>query len=59
MFNSLGQDAGGNIATFHLGRASAGGDAISLLQVDGAIPEELMEKVRALPHVVRAKALNF
>ncbi len=31
-------DAGVNIATFHLGRAGPGGDAIALISVDEAIP---------------------
>ncbi len=50
---------GVNIATFHLGRAAPGGDAILLTQVDQPINEELIAKVRALPQVVQAKALKF
>ena len=52
-------DAGINIATFNLGRDEAGGNAISLIEVDEAPSEELLAKVRALPNVVRAKALRF
>ncbi len=52
-------DAGINIATFHLGRQSPGGDAISLVEVDGAVPPEVIEKVRKLPHVQRVRALTF
>ena len=52
-------DAGVNIATFHLGRSDAGGDAIALIQVDQALSEDLIAKVRAIPHVVQAKALLF
>ncbi|TAN78391.1 MAG: phosphoglycerate dehydrogenase [Magnetospirillum sp.] len=54
----LGQ-AGVNIATFHLGRSEAGGDAILLTQVDQPVSAELLEKVRALPQVVQAKSLRF
>ncbi|MBI5163871.1 MAG: phosphoglycerate dehydrogenase [Magnetospirillum sp.] len=54
----LGQH-GVNIATFHLGRAQAGGDAILLTQVDSALGEDLVAKVRALPQVVQAKELSF
>ena len=52
-------DAGVNIATFNLGRASEGGDAIALVQVDGEISEEVIAKVRALEHVKQARALRF
>ena len=48
-----------NIATFHLGRDGAGGKAICLLQVDEAIPEEVLKKVAALPLVSQAKSLSF
>jgi D-3-phosphoglycerate dehydrogenase len=58
-FASLLGDAKINIATFHLGRNQPGGDAIALIEVDGPVPEELLEKVRALPHVRQAMALKF
>jgi D-3-phosphoglycerate dehydrogenase len=58
-FASLLGDAKINIATFHLGRTELGGDAIALVEVDGPVPEELLEKVRALPHVRQAMALKF
>lgn len=50
---------GVNIATFHLGRAQPGGDAILLAQVDQPLTETIIEAVRALPQVVQAKALSF
>jgi len=56
--NLLG-DAGINIATFHLGRNERGGDAIALIDVDEALPPSLLEKVRALPHVIQAVPLTF
>lgn len=50
---------GVNIATFHLGRSEAGGDAILLTQVDQPLTDAILEEVRGLPHVVQAKALKF
>jgi len=58
-FASLLADAGINIATFHLGRQSQGGDAIALVEVDGSVPPEVLEKVHKLPHVRHAKPLRF
>ena len=52
-------DAGVNIATFHLGRAQAGGDAIALVAVDEPVAPHVLERVRALPHVQQVKALAF
>ena len=52
-------DAGVNIATFHLGRAAQGQDAIALLELDGPIDAQTLEKVRALPHTKQAEALRF
>ncbi len=52
-------NAGINIATFHLGRGEPGKDAIALVEVDDAVDEDRVAEVRALPHVVRAKALAF
>jgi D-3-phosphoglycerate dehydrogenase len=51
--------AGINIATFHLGRAAQGGDAICLVSVDEQVPEDVLAMVRTLPLVVQATALNF
>jgi len=48
-----------NIATFNLGRDKADGDAIALIEVDEQVSEEIADKVRALPHVVRAIPLRF
>lgn len=59
---SLGRtlgEAGLNIATFHLGRAKAGGDAIALIEVDQHIDDAVLDKVCALPLVYQAKTLHF
>ncbi|MDH5749735.1 MAG: phosphoglycerate dehydrogenase [Rhodospirillales bacterium] len=52
-------DAGINIATFHLGRAEMGGNAIALIEVDQTPGEGVMKAICALPNVVQAKALRF
>lgn len=52
-------DAGVNIATFHLGRAVEGGDAICLVSLDAPLPEGVLATVRALPLVMRAQSLRF
>ncbi len=52
-------EAGVNIGTFHLGRRSAGGEAILLLSVDESVDDALLGKVRALPGVKTAMALGF
>jgi D-3-phosphoglycerate dehydrogenase len=48
-----------NIATFHLGRDKPGGDAVALVEVDQQVPAAVVEKVKALPQVVRAVPLSF
>ena len=55
---ALGQ-AGVNIASFHLGRPAAGGDAIALLSLDQPLSEAVLAKVQALPHVRQSQALAF
>ncbi len=52
-------DAKVNIATFHLGRAEEGGDAIALIEVDGTPPEGVIDKLSALEHVVTAIPMKF
>jgi D-3-phosphoglycerate dehydrogenase len=52
-------EAGVNIGTFHLGRRSAGGEAVLLLSVDEAVDEKLLKTVCDLPGVKTVKALTF
>ena len=52
-------DAGLNIATFHLGRARPGGEALALIELDQAIPPDVLAKVRNLPHIRQATPLKF
>jgi D-3-phosphoglycerate dehydrogenase len=58
-FSSTLGEAGINIATFHVGREAAGGNAIALIEVDGEIPPDVLAKVQALPQVQSAKPLHF
>jgi D-3-phosphoglycerate dehydrogenase len=55
---TLGQ-AGINIATFHVGRESPGGNAIALIEIDDEMPADVLEKVKALPQVQSARQLKF
>jgi D-3-phosphoglycerate dehydrogenase len=48
-----------NIATFHMGRAVAGGDAICLVSVDNDVNDAVIAQVRALPLVVQVTGLSF
>ena len=52
-------DAGINIATFALGRLELGADAICLVEVDGDVPADVLDKVKAIPVVRQVKALKF
>jgi D-3-phosphoglycerate dehydrogenase / 2-oxoglutarate reductase len=52
-------NAGINMGTFHLGRIAEGGDAISIIETDGVVPQVVMDAVQAVPNVVQVKALRF
>ncbi len=52
-------EAGINIANFYLGRDKAGGDAISLISVDAAVPADFLEMLKNAPEIDSAKALEF
>jgi D-3-phosphoglycerate dehydrogenase len=58
-FAMLLAGAGINIATFHLGRESAGGNAIALVEIDGTVPADVLAKVQQLPNVQQVKPLSF
>ncbi len=55
---ALGQ-AGLNIATFSLGRAEEGGEAIALVAIDAQADAATISAVENLPHVKQVKALTF
>ena len=52
-------DLGINIATFALGRAEKGGNAIALVGVDEPLSPAVLAEIRALPQVREARALVF
>src|SRR5499427_5621627 len=58
-FATLLGEAGINIATFHLGRESAGGNAIALVEIDGSVPAEVLARVRQIVNVQQVKPLQF
>ena len=58
-FAGLLGEAGVNIATFALGRDKQGGSAIALVEVDGQVPQSVIEQVHKIPGVKQAKALTF
>jgi D-3-phosphoglycerate dehydrogenase len=58
-FAGLLGDAGINIATFALGRDRPGGSAIALVQVDGDVPDSVLQRIQTIPGVKAAKALKF
>ena len=53
-------ESGVNIANFHLGRSVAGGDALSLVEIDEDCPEAVLERIAALPDSIdRPQLLRF
>jgi len=58
-FSSTLGEAGINIATFHVGRESPGGNAVALIEIDGDLPADVLAKVRELPQVQSARPLHF
>ncbi|MEM1105492.1 MAG: phosphoglycerate dehydrogenase [Pseudomonadota bacterium] len=59
---ALGQtlgEAGVNIATFHLGRHDAGGEAIALVGVDTEPPAHVIDKLSSVEQVRYSKVLRF
>ena len=58
MGRTLG-DADVNIATFALGRSKEGGDAIALVAIDGALPDDALAALRALPAITQVMPLRF
>ena len=50
-------EAGINIAGVQLGRTAPGAHAIFLVDVDQAVPPEVLERLRRIPGIVRARVL--
>ncbi len=62
LIGGLGQalgDAGINIASFHLGRHEAGGDAVALVAIDAELPAKLQKSICGMPSVLACKTLKF
>ena len=58
-FGSIMGEAKINIANFILGRTKPGGDAVALLELDQAIGDDVLARVRSVPHVLEATPLAF
>ncbi|WP_426958118.1 phosphoglycerate dehydrogenase [Muricoccus radiodurans] len=58
-FGTVLAEASINIATFHMGRSAAGGEAVCLVAIDTALPDPVMAAVRAIPLVRQATPLAF
>jgi D-3-phosphoglycerate dehydrogenase len=52
-------DAGINIARMQFGREEAGGKAISIVNIDSAVDEELLKKLSELPNVVDVRVARL
>ncbi len=48
-----------NIARMHFGRESAGGNAISVVNIDSSISDELLEGIKKLPNILDVKVINL
>jgi len=48
-----------NIATFHLGRLSSGGEAIAIISTDNKIENSVIENIKKIPLVIQAKYIQF
>jgi len=62
LIGSLGQimgERGVNIASMTFGRKAAGGEAIMILNLDAAIPDAILARVRNVPHVHRAQCVEL
>jgi len=56
--SELGKE-GINIAGLMLGREESGGRAYALYHVDNDIPAHLLERIRQMPDIIRAKVVRF
>jgi D-3-phosphoglycerate dehydrogenase / 2-oxoglutarate reductase len=56
--NLLGQK-GINIARMHFGRESAGGRAVSVVNIDAPADNELLAEIRKLPNILDVKVINI
>jgi len=52
-------DARVNIAQYHQARRAAGGEALGVVTVDGAVPAEVLENLRSVPEVESVRQVTF
>jgi D-3-phosphoglycerate dehydrogenase / 2-oxoglutarate reductase len=50
---------GVNISTFALGRTKPGADALALMQLDGDVPESVLESLRAISSITEARRVRL
>jgi D-3-phosphoglycerate dehydrogenase len=48
-----------NIASFNLGRATVGGEALALISVDSLVEQSIIKQLSKLPLMLEARALKF
>jgi D-3-phosphoglycerate dehydrogenase len=48
-----------NIAGFRLGRTAPHGNAVCVVNVDSAIPPDVLDAIRALPNLISVKTVNL
>ncbi len=51
--------AGVNIAGIHLGRRAAGGDALSILALDGPVPVDTLREIRSIPEITSVHTITI
>jgi len=51
-------EAGVNIANLALGRQTAGGRATAVINIDGPMDEAVVDRIRAIPHVLEARMVE-
>ncbi|HDL20730.1 MAG TPA: ACT domain-containing protein, partial [Nitrospirae bacterium] len=54
----LGEN-GINIARMHFGRELKGGRAISVVSVDAEIPDDIVNKIKAMPNINQVKIIRL
>lgn len=58
-FGTVLGEAGINIAGLHLGRQSAGGEAVMVMQVDDPVTAEVVEKLAATPGIMEVRGVTL
>ncbi|MCC6488555.1 MAG: ACT domain-containing protein [Candidatus Hydrogenedentes bacterium] len=51
-------EAGVNIANLALGREAEGGRATAVINIDGPMDASVLDKIRAIPHVLNARMVE-